>query len=204
MVDSINRIAVFCGSNLGNSPVYADAARSLAETLSKQNISLVYGGARVGLMGILADTMLSLGQSVLGVIPEQLQQVEIAHHGLTELIITKDMHERKALINEKADGFILLPGGPGSLDEFFEVLTWLQLGYHQKPCAILNVAGYYEKMIHFIQHICSEGFMKMAHHNAIICDQSPECLLSKMCAYKGGSIERKWIGHADCIEEPVS
>ncbi|MCR8655823.1 LOG family protein [Paenibacillus endoradicis] len=153
-------IAVYCGSSMGASEVYRDAAIKLGKELVRRKLTLVYGGASVGIMGIVADTVLQEGGEVIGVIPTLLEQREISHHGLTELIKVDNMHERKHKMIELADGFIALPGGPGTMEEFFEVFTWSQIGLHQKPCGLLNVNGYYDHLLSFFDHMQQEQFLK--------------------------------------------
>jgi uncharacterized protein (TIGR00730 family) len=191
-MNKINNIAVFCGSNHGINAEYTKAAEALALALCQHGIALVYGGATVGLMGVLADSMLQSGGEVIGVIPESMVDVEIAHQGLTKLFTVKTMHERKALISDISDGFILLPGGAGSLDEFFEIFTWLQLGYHKKPCSILNTNGYYNPILHFIDQAINEGFMKPAHKEAILVENSPEKLLLSLFEFTP-QLGEKWL-----------
>src|SRR5579862_5553391 len=161
----MKKIGVFCGSNTGNNPLYAETAKQLAISMAHAGITLVYGGANVGLMGVLADNILKNNGYVVGVIPKSLVEVEIAHQHLTELHTVNSMHERKAMIADISDGFIMLPGGPGSLDEFFETLTWAQLGYHSKPCGILNVCNYYNYLLKFLDHAVEQGFIKQVHRN---------------------------------------
>ena len=171
------RIAVFCGSNTGNDLRFSDTARSLGIQLYNNHIELVYGGGNIGLMGILADSCLQSGGTVTGVIPQKLVDIEVAHTSLTHLHIVKDMHTRKALMNELSDAFIVMPGGIGTLEEFFEVFTWLQLGYHHKPVGILNTAGFYERLIDFMNHLMQEGFMLREHFNRLIIEENPESLI---------------------------
>ncbi|MDD1633959.1 MAG: TIGR00730 family Rossman fold protein, partial [Methylococcaceae bacterium] len=150
---SINSICIYCGSSPGRLDAYASAAFSLAESLVSRNIRLVYGGASIGIMGMVADQVLKLGGQVIGVIPKALAHKEVAHHHLTELHVTQSMHERKMLMAELSDGFIALPGGIGTLEELFEIWTWAQLGFHNKPCGLLNVEGYYDSLIGFLDHV---------------------------------------------------
>lgn len=152
-------IAVYCGSSVGASPIYREMAVQLGKELVKRGLTLVYGGAKVGIMGIVADTVLEGGGEVIGVIPSLLEQREISHQGLTKLYKVETMHERKQLMIELADGFIALPGGPGTMEEFFEVFTWSQIGLHQKPCGLLNVNGYYDHLISFFEHMQQEQFL---------------------------------------------
>jgi uncharacterized protein (TIGR00730 family) len=162
---SINSICIYCGSSPGRQATYASAAISVAEALVSRNIRLVYGGASIGLMGMLADHILKLGGQAIGVIPKALAHKEVAHQNLTELHITQSMHERKMRMAELADGFMALPGGIGTLEELFEIWTWAQLGFHNKPCGVLNVEGYYDLLIKFLDHVAAEQFVKKHHHN---------------------------------------
>ena len=189
---SIQIIAVFCGSSYGVDDIYSKEARELGKIFYKNKIDLVYGGASVGLMDELANSVLNLGGEVIGVIPESLVKVEIAHKNLTKLHITQSMHERKALMAELSDGFILMPGGVGSLEEFFEVFTWSQLGYHSKPCGILNINGYFDGLLKFLDHAVSSGFIKQAHINSILIDSDSEKLIQKFQTYIPIK-EAKWI-----------
>jgi len=192
MSQKINRLAVFCGANSGSSTFYSAAAEQLADLLSNEGIALVYGGAKVGLMGSIANRMLKNGAEVIGVMPKSLVDVEIAHENLTKLHVVNTMHERKALISELSDGFIMLPGGFGSLDEFFEMLTWAQLGYHQKPCGILNTEGYYDCLLKFTENAVAEGFVKEAHRKMILVESSAEKLLTRFANYVA-PLDKKWI-----------
>jgi uncharacterized protein (TIGR00730 family) len=179
----MKRICVFCGSNAGARSEYAEAARALAKVLAERKLGIVYGGGNVGLMGVLADAALEHGGEVIGVIPQKLVDKEVAHHGVTELRIVETMHERKALMNDLSDAFIALPGGFGTLDEFFEVLTWSQLGFHGKPCALLNVAGYYDGMLAMLDHAVTERFLRPAHRELVIADTDPLRLLQRLSAF---------------------
>ncbi len=179
----MKRICVFCGSNSGVRSEYAEAARALAAVLAEHKLGIVYGGGNVGLMGVLADAALDRGGEVIGVIPELLVAKEVAHHGVTELRIVQTMHERKALMNALSDAFIALPGGFGTLDEFFEVLTWSQLGFHGKPCALLNVAGYYDRMLAMLDHAVAEGLLRPAHRELVIADTDPSRLMLRLNAF---------------------
>lgn len=189
------KIAVFCGSHSGNNPLFSQAAKQLATLMAQARISLIYGGAKVGLMGVLADQMLENNGHVIGIMPKSLVNVEIAHQHLTELHVVDSMHERKALIAEWADGFIMLPGGPGSLDEFFEMLTWAQLGYHSKPCSILNICNYYDHLLKFLDQAVEQGFMKQVYRDMIIVENSSERLLQKINIYQAPA-EKKWIDNS--------
>jgi uncharacterized protein (TIGR00730 family) len=192
----LKRICVFAGSNSGARVEYVAAAGELGHALAERQLGLVYGGARVGLMGALADAALSGGGHVIGVMPEALVAKEIAHRGLSELRVVKSMHERKATMSDLADGFVALPGGWGTLEEFFEVLTWGQLGYHRKPCGMLNVHGYFDRLLSFAEHCVDEGFVKREHRAMILVSDSPGGLLDGMAAYKAPVI-KKWIERAE-------
>lgn len=173
-------IAVFCGSKTGNNPAYAKAADQFGTLLAREEIALVYGGGNVGLMGILADAVMRNGGNVTGVIPEKLMALEVGHQDITSLRVVRDMHERKALLNQLSDGFLCLPGGIGTLEEIFEVYTWSQIGYHQKPCALLNVSGFYDPLIKMLDHTTSEGFMSEDTKDELLVDSDPVRLLNKM------------------------
>jgi uncharacterized protein (TIGR00730 family) len=188
----IKRICVFCGSSLGARPEYARAAAELGRLLAGSGVGLVYGGARVGLMGALADAVLTAGGEAIGVMPRALVEKEIAHSGLTELHVVESMHERKTLMSDLADAFVLLPGGFGSWEEFCEVVTWLQLGMHQKPCGVLNVAGYYESLISLTAHAAAEGFLRPAHKDLVIVADKPQELLWQLSAAPIPT-EVKWV-----------
>jgi hypothetical protein len=188
----LNSLCVFCGSNPGASPEYADAAIRLGRALAGRGLRLVYGGGQVGLMGILADAALAAGGSVIGVIPEALATREIAHAQLTGLELVGSMHERKARMSELADGFIALPGGIGTLEELFEVWTWSQLGLQPKPCALLNVAGYYDHLLAFLDHMTGERFLSPTHRRMAIVDDDPERLLDRLAAWHPSGAS-KWI-----------
>jgi len=179
----MRRICVFCGSNAGARSEYAEAARALAAVLVGRKLGIVYGGGNVGLMGVLADAALERGGEVTGVIPRTLVDKEVAHRDVTELLIVETMHERKALMNDLSDAFIALPGGFGTLDEFFEVLTWSQLGFHGKPCALLNVAGYYDRMLAMLDHAVAERFLRPTHRELVIADTVPSRLLQRLSAF---------------------
>jgi uncharacterized protein (TIGR00730 family) len=173
----IRRIAVFCGSAKGSDEAIAQECIHLAGLLHKEKIDLVYGGGNIGLMGILADEMLRLGSDVIGVIPQKLVEREVAHHGLTHLHVVEGMHERKALMAKLSDAFIILPGGIGTMEEFFEIFTWLQLGYHSKPVAILNLNGFYDLLIAFLRQLIEQGFMhENQFHRLIIGDHVPDVI----------------------------
>ena len=176
-------IVVFCGSSEGANAVYASNAYELGETFAKKNIQLVYGGAKIGIMGKVAEGTLSNRGKVIGVIPEFLKLKEVFHEGLTELIVTQNMQERKLKMHDLSDGIIMLPGGFGTLEEFFEMLTWSQLGLHQYPIGILNTNGFYDPLINMMQQMVTEGFVKNDHLNTILVDTNIENLLEKMEQY---------------------
>lgn len=184
------RICVFCGSSLGNDPAYKSAAQEIGAFFAKRDIELVYGGGHVGLMGILADAVLAGGGAVTGVMPAALVEREIAHKGLTSLIVVESMHERKAEMATRADGFIALPGGAGTLEEVFEQWTWAQLGVHQKPCGFLNTKGYFDPLREMIERIVAEGFMKPDYAEMLTFSDSCEDILEAFEAYEPPT--RKW------------
>lgn len=188
----MNRICVFCGSNGGARPLYRTIAQQMGACLAKRQLALVYGGGNVGLMGTIADAVLLAGGEVIGVIPEALMEKELAHTGLTELHVVKSMHERKALMVELADGFVALPGGFGTFEEFCEVLTWAQLGFHQKPCGLLNVDGYYDALIALFNHAEQERFVPAEHRSLVLESSDPTDLLDQMARYQPAIVE-KWI-----------
>lgn len=188
----MKNITVFCGSNSGFRTDYAEAAKNLARLFVQNNIRLVYGGGNVGLMGIIADEVMRAGGKVVGIIPDSLDKKEVGHRGITELRVVESMHERKAQMAELADGFIAMPGGIGTFEEFFEILTWAQLGFHEKPCAILNIAGYYDGLLALCDNAVNEGFLRPAHRQLILDDSDPEILLEKMRNLKPVPVE-KWI-----------
>src|ERR687894_2902286 len=180
---SLTRICVFCGTNPGSQPAYGVAARELGKILAEQGIELVYGGASVGIMGELADAVQEHGGHVTGIIPQQLMEKEAAHTGIRNLIVVASMHQRKSQMADMSDAFIALPGGIGTLEGFFEVLTWGQLGIHAKPAGILNVEGYFDKMTGFLDHAVQEGFLRDTRRDAIIVESDPRALLERMRAF---------------------
>ena len=194
-VRQVQRLCVFCGSSSGARPLYAEAAAQLGRDLASSKIALVFGGGRVGLMGILADSVLSAGGQAIGVMPRALVEKEIAHTSLSELHVVESMHQRKALMADLADAFLLLPGGFGSWEEFFEVVTWLQLGIHSKPCAVLNVAGYYDMLLSLTSHALKEGFLRSAHKEMLIVEEDPVRLLGRLEVAPIPS-ETKWLSQA--------
>ena len=177
---AMQRVCVFCGSSPGRNPVYPDAAKQLAAALARRDIGIVYGGASVGVMGALADAALDQGGEVIGVIPEHLMDKERSHAHLSELHIVDSMHERKALMGSLSDGFIAMPGGLGTLEEFFEVLTWNQLGIHAKPCGLLNVDGFYDSLTSFLDHTVCEEFVPEAHRSFLLVERQADALLDDM------------------------
>jgi len=188
----MKRITVFCGSSKGNEDNYMSQARRLGQILAKQSIELVYGGASVGLMGAVADGVLTEGGKVIGVLPRFLKAKEIAHEGLTELILVESMHERKTKMNELCNGVIALPGGFGTLEEFFEMLTWAQLGLHKKPIGVLNIDGFYDSLITLVQTMVDKGFLKEANQQMLLMSNGIEDLLIKMRNYVAPTVG-KWI-----------
>ena len=186
------RICVYAGSNPGAKEAYAEAAEELARLLAQRGIGVVYGGARVGLMGVLADTALAEGGEVIGVMPQDLVDREIAHTGLTELHVVGSMHERKALMAELSDGFVALPGGAGTLEELIEVYTWSQLGLHDKPMGVLNVLGYYDGLAALLDHAVREGFLRPQHREAMHAAATPAELLAAFDGWRPTRAE-KWL-----------
>lgn len=188
----MKRICVFCGSNKGVRSAYITAAKALGQAFVKKNIGLVYGGGKVGLMGVIADEVLALGGEAIGIIPQSLVQREVAHQNLTKQHIVNTMHERKALMAELSDGFIAMPGGMGTFDEFCEILTWAQLGIHQKPCGILNVENYFTSLLTMFDHAVAEGFLRDLHRAMILAATEPDGLLDALAAYQPQQAE-KWL-----------
>jgi len=179
----LSSVAVYCGSNPGFDPVFTTAAEALGRALAERGIRLVYGGARVGLMGTIADAVLARGGEAHGVITRALEQTEVPHRGLTSLRVTETMHQRKAAMADEADAFIMLPGGYGTFDEFFEVVTWSQLGIHDKPCAILDVAGFFDPLTALLDGAVTAGFVRPAHRDMLIIDTDPARLLDRLAAW---------------------
>jgi uncharacterized protein (TIGR00730 family) len=186
------RICVFCGSSAGKRPAYAEAARATGRALLERGLGLVYGGGNVGLMGVLADTVLAGGGEVIGVIPEALMRREVGHSGLTTLHVVDTMHQRKALMADLSSGFVALPGGLGTYEEFFEVLTWSQLGFHPKPCGVLNVDGYFEPLLDMVAHGVTEGFIRDRHQALVMHDSDAGRLLDRFSSFKPDAGD-KWI-----------
>ncbi len=191
----MKNVCVFAGSSAGSRSEYRQRATELGRALAARGIGLVYGGARVGLMGAVADAVLAAGGQATGVMPAALVSKEIAHTGLTELRVVASMHERKATMADLSDAFVALPGGWGTWEEFFEVLTWGQLGLHRKPCGLLNVQGYFDPLLAFVRHAFDEGFVRREYGSMILVSDSPEGLLDRLGGYDAPSIE-KWIDRA--------
>ena len=185
-------ITVFCGSSFGTDKIYEEQAFLLGQTLAKQNIQLIYGGSKTGLMGTIANGVLSENGKVTGVLPYFLQAKEIAHKSLTELILVETMHERKTKMNELCDGVIVLPGGYGTLEEFFEMITWAQLGLHKKTIGILNIDGFYDDLIRFVQTMVDRGFLKQVNRDMLLISDTIDDLLEKMKNYQAPTVG-KWI-----------
>ena len=185
-------ICVYCGSSSGAQPIYIEQAQALGRSVVEAGLDLVYGGASVGLMGAVADAALAAGGRVIGVMPTALIEKEIDHKGLSELHIVTNMHERKAKMAELSDGFIAMPGGAGTLEEFFEMWTWSQLGYHRKPCGLLNVAGYFDSLITFMQHTVEQKFVKAEHVEMVLVESEPQALLQRLADYKPIFVP-KWV-----------
>jgi len=177
-------LCVYCGSSFGNSAKFAHAARELAREMVNDDVALVYGGGKVGLMGVIADEVLRLGGKVTGIIPRALMDKEVGHGGLTHLHIVKDMHERKAMMAEKSEGFIAMPGGIGTLEELFEIFTWAQLGMHEKPIGLLNAEGFYDGLIAFLAHVVAQGFLRPNHASLLMHESHPKALLESFKSFK--------------------
>jgi hypothetical protein len=188
----MSRICVFCGSNSGSDPQFTDAAREVGQELVRRGHGLVYGGGRVGLMGVLADATLAAGGDVIGVIPEGLARKEVAHAGVSDMRVVNTMHERKALMSDLSDGFLALPGGLGTLDEFFEICTWAQLGIHRRPCGLHNVGGYFDALIDFLDHVVDKRFLSSEHRQIIMVETSAATLLDRFETYVA-PVATKWI-----------
>ena len=193
---ALRAVAVYCGSNRGADPVYARAAASLGRLLAERGIRLVYGGGDVGLMGVLADAVRDAGGEVLGVITRALVDREVAHPGLTNLTVVETMHERKAAMADLADGFVMMPGGFGTLDEFFEVVTWTQLGVHVKPCGILNVNGFFDPLLAQIAQAAEQRFLRHDHRNLVIVEQDPDRLIDRLGSWVPVVVD-KWLDRSE-------
>ena len=181
---SVRAVCVFCGASPGANPLYTQVAKDLGRLLAERNITLVYGGGAVGLMGVIADAALAAGGEVIGIIPESLKRAEVGHTGLTRLEVVDGMHARKARMAELADAFIALPGGLGTLEELFEVWTWAQLGYHSKPLGLLEVNGFYAKLIGFLDHLVDESFVRQTHRGMLQVREEPEALLEAFATWQ--------------------
>lgn len=192
----MERVCVFCGSSDGASPVYLEAARHMGEEIARRGLGLVYGGGKVGLMGAVADAALAAGGEVVGVMPDALISKEIGHEGLTKLHVVGSMHERKKLMADLSDGFVALPGGYGTLEEFLEVLSWAQLSIHEKPCALLEVTGYWEPLTALFDRAVAEGFVRPNHRSLVLVGEDPGELLDLMEHYKSPA-EKKWADPED-------
>ena len=195
-MSAIRALCVFCGSSPGFDPVHGAAAKALGAALGRAGIDLVYGGGRVGLMGIVADAAMAAGSRAIGVIPQALYDLEVGHDGLTELHVVRSMHERKALMADLSDGFIALSGGIGTFEELFEIWTWGQLGDHAKPVSLLNIAGFYDGLTTFLDDVVSAGFLRAAHREMLMVEDEPERLVGRLRDYRAPAIA-KWIGDAE-------
>jgi len=189
---ALKRICVYCGSSNGKNPAYTQAATQLGRALHERGIGLVYGGAAVGIMGAVANSILEAGGEAIGVIPKALALKEVAHDQLTQLHVVDSMHERKAMMAELADGFIALPGGWGTLEELFEMLTWAQLGFHRKPCGLLNIEGYYDGLIEFLNTAFEQQFVKEVYRPMLLTSDNPADLLAQYAIYQAPQV-RKWV-----------
>jgi uncharacterized protein (TIGR00730 family) len=189
-------VCVYCGSSFGRQSLYADEARVFGRRLVERGLSLVYGGGCVGVMGVIADAVLEAGGNVIGVIPQSLVDKEVAHKSLTELIVTQSMHERKTIMAQRSDAFVALPGGIGTLEELFEIWTWGQLGLHEKPCGLLNIAGYYDGLIAFLDHAVDEQFLKPVHRSRLIVETDAGALLDRLETFVPTQVT-KWIEPGD-------
>jgi len=186
------RLCIFCGSQRGREPLYAAAAADMARLLAQHGITVVYGGGHVGMMGVLAEATLAAGGKVIGVIPEGLKRRELAHSNLTQLIVTRTMHERKQRMAELSDGFVALPGGFGTFEEFCEIVTWAQLGLHEKPCGLLNVNGYYDPLLAMFDHALHEGFLRPQYRGLVLTASESAALLAEMRGWRPPALE-KWL-----------
>ncbi len=188
----MKKICIFCGSSVGKMPIYQEIAKEVSRRLVERNITLIYGGGSIGLMGVIANEVMSLGGKVIGVIPHFLNRLEVGHQGVSELLLVDTMHERKAKMAELADGFLTLPGGMGTLDETVEILTWAQLGLHEKPVGILNVNGYFDLLERYFDHMVSQGFLKPIYRRMALMDDSIVDLLRMMDEYRPPQVDQ-WI-----------
>jgi len=188
----VRRVCVYCGSSPGRNPAYREAGTALGQILAGRGLGLVYGGASVGVMGAVADAVLAAGGEAIGIIPRSLARKEVAHEGLTRQYIVESMHERKAMMAEVSDAFVALPGGWGTIEEIFEMLTWAQLGFHEKPCGMLNVSGYFDGLFAFLEHAVGERFVKPEFRELLILEEDPRRLLDRFEIYRAPRIH-KWI-----------
>ena len=189
----MKRICVYCGSSPGRLPAYRKAARDLGRQMAARGLGLVYGGASVGVMGAVADAVLESGGSAIGVIPHALATKEVAHHGLDQLLVVDSMHERKAKMAELSDGFVALPGGWGTIEEIFEMLTWAQLGFHEKPCGLLNAENYYDSLFTFLEKAIEQQFVKQEYRPMMMMEEHAAALLDRFETYRAPKV-KKWIG----------
>jgi uncharacterized protein (TIGR00730 family) len=195
--EQIQSVCVFCGSSVGARPEFAASAREMGKALAARGLELVYGAGHIGLMGILADAALAAGGRVVGVIPQAMVERELAHRGLTELHVVRTMHERKALMADRAGAFLALPGGFGTADELFEILTWAQLGLHAKPVGLLNVAGFFDPLLLWLDRTVEEGFLREQHRQLLMIGDQPECLLDALLMRQRAPAIEKWISGED-------
>jgi uncharacterized protein (TIGR00730 family) len=193
----VRSLCVFCGSGQGKNPVYAAAARSLGQLLAREGLTLVFGGGHIGLMGVIADAVLEAGGRAIGVIPRVLVEKELAHTRLTELHVVDTMHQRKALMAELSDGFAALPGGVGTADELFEIVTWAQLGLHRKPVGLLNTAGYFDALLAWMRRMAEEAFVRPRDRDLLLVADTPETLLPRLRTFRPEEPEKKWIDPKD-------
>jgi hypothetical protein len=191
-------ICVYCGSSDGARLLYAEAAKAFGRALVKADLALVYGGGKVGLMGVIANEVMAAGGRAIGVIPELLVNKEVGHDGLTELHVVPDMHQRKKMMADLSDAFVAMPGGAGTLEELFEVFTWAQLGYHQKPVAVLNIDGFYDPLVSMLRHTVDEGFMQQKYFDILQIDADPEALIGKLQRYQP-PVADKWAQNRDNV-----
>ncbi len=189
----IKSIGVFCGSSIGARKIYSEKAAELGRLMAGKKIDLIFGGGKVGLMGVIADSLMEKGGKAIGVIPTALQEKEVGHDGLDEMIVVDNMSNRKNKINDLSDAFIAMPGGFGTLDEVMEVLTYFQLGWSEKPVGFLNIDGYYDHLIKFLDHIAEEKFMKVEHRHNVIFENEPQKLLDTLLNFKPLAVDEKWI-----------
>lgn len=192
----MRRICVYCGSSPGRNPAYREAARELGRNMAGRGLDLVYGGASIGVMGAIADAVLEQGREATGIIPHFLAVKEVAHENLTAQHVVGSMHERKAMMAEMSDGFVALPGGWGTIEEIFEILTWAQLGFHEKPCGVLNVNGYFDGLFAFLKHQVEELFVKPDFSEMLILERDPARLLDRFATYRAPRV-KKWLGEED-------